>query len=79
MYAARVSNIPVRLVAPYPNVTFFGRVEVLYNDTWGTVCDDYFRLPEANVICSALNFERALCYIGRASYGRGQGIVQIAL
>lgn len=70
----RVSNISVRLVPPYRGVDFFGRVEVQYNNTWGTVCDDLVRLTEANVICQALNFERALCYLPRARYGPGSGI-----
>ena len=69
----RVSTIPVRLVAPYPDVDFFGRVEVFYNDTWGTVCDDWFGEDEARVICSMLNYEKALCSFRNARYGPGEG------
>ncbi len=60
-------------MSPYPGVNFFGRVEVLYNDTWGTVCDDLVRLQEATVICRALHFDRALCYLSSARYGPGSG------
>ena len=33
-----------------------GRLEVKYNDVWGTVCDDRFQDEDAQVACYMLGF-----------------------
>ncbi|MED6272271.1 hypothetical protein CHARACLAT_028571, partial [Characodon lateralis] len=34
-----------------------GRVEVMYNNVWGTICDDSFGTLEGTVICKMLGFK----------------------
>jgi len=55
-----------------------GRVEVLYNDQWGTVCDTAFSYNSANVLCRSLGYGTAVSITERAGYGRGIGEVWLS-
>ena len=64
--------ITVRLVSS-ANLPSSGRVEVFYNGTWGTICDDYWDLQDAHVVCRQLGYEGAISAPAYAAFGQGTG------
>ncbi|XP_044287233.1 lysyl oxidase homolog 4 [Varanus komodoensis] len=69
---AQRPKIKLRLVGPRSEAGE-GRLEVLYEGQWGTVCDDDFNIHVASVACRELGYEGATNWAHSAKYGPGDG------
>ncbi|XP_073726208.1 CD5 antigen-like [Misgurnus anguillicaudatus] len=52
-----------------------GRVEVLYNNQWGTVCDAGWDITDATVVCNSTGCGTPISATTGASFGQGSGPV----
>jgi deleted-in-malignant-brain-tumors protein 1 len=71
-FVVNCSNGDVRLVGGLSE--FEGRVEVCWNETWGTVCDDFWSGLDARVVCRQLGYTYTDAEsFGNAHFGQGSG------
>ncbi|KAM4652166.1 scavenger receptor cysteine-rich domain-containing group B protein-like [Discoglossus pictus] len=63
-----LSNVTVRLVGPDPCE---GRLEIYFENAWGTVCSGMWDLNDAGVVCGELGCGSALEASTTGKYGQG--------
>ncbi|KAG7275884.1 hypothetical protein CRUP_033297 [Coryphaenoides rupestris] len=61
--------------SPYTDSPWEGRVEVLHNGDWGTVCDDQWSEQHAQVVCRELGYRGHAEVVADGGFGEGAGLI----
>ncbi|XP_011665441.2 deleted in malignant brain tumors 1 protein-like [Strongylocentrotus purpuratus] len=75
LHLAHPNPFQVRLIGGSNDAE--GRVEVLNDGSWGTICDNSWDLRDARVVCRMLGFDGALDAPGSARFGQGSGPISL--
>ncbi|XP_062868153.1 scavenger receptor cysteine-rich type 1 protein M130-like [Trichomycterus rosablanca] len=67
------NHLPLRLIEGKGSCS--GRLEVYYDATWGSVCDDQWDIRDAQVVCRQLGCGGALSADRNATFGAGEGTI----
>ncbi|CAH2250960.1 deleted in malignant brain tumors 1 [Pelobates cultripes] len=73
IYGNSSANYPIRLVGGVDNCS--GRVEIYYQNEWGTVCDDGWHIRNAEVVCRQLDCGSPVSALSNAYFGQGFGSI----
>ncbi|XP_073722596.1 CD5 antigen-like [Misgurnus anguillicaudatus] len=74
-YAGAICDSKIRLVDGIDSCS--GRVEVLKDLIWGTVCDDGWDLSDAAVVCRQLGCGDVIDAKGGAYFGEGSAVIRL--
>lgn len=69
MFPVGAQQTPIRLVNGKD--VFEGRLEILHDGVWGTVCDDNWALQNAQVVCRQLGFAGVMEDGALVKFGNG--------
>ncbi|XP_077992416.1 lysyl oxidase homolog 3A-like [Glandiceps talaboti] len=64
-------NVKIELRLAEGKTPYEGRVEIAVNGVWGTICDDYFSINTAKVICNELGLSGAEAFYYGGYYPAG--------